>query len=199
MMGTEPKSASIKGIRAKYAAVGALFGCIFPTMANWMQQQHILLYIIDTAPFFLGLFAYYAGIKQEKIDSMLLHEHTVSSKNSSESPIDVQAFMVRFRGFEDIASQAIHDFAETAPKMLDEIEDSIKNNDPKKLEISAHKIKGVVANFCAKASIFEAAKLEKMGRDGELTKANETFLLLKKQIGLVVDELLTIQSKKRAA
>jgi len=67
---------------ARYALYGALFGCVFPIVATlldiWLQHQSVtvatllqaqttqpLHWIIDTAPFFLGLFAALAGKRQD--------------------------------------------------------------------------------------------------------------------------------------
>lgn len=70
----------------KYMLYGALFGLCFPVGAmllllllgdvttahgwsDFLHQAHAhkLLYIIDTAPFFLGLFARFAGMRQDRI------------------------------------------------------------------------------------------------------------------------------------
>ena len=75
----------IKTARATYTLIGVLFGFCFPifgtllelavydlsfTMENFIKFQKMnapLLYIIDTAPFFLGLFAFYAGFRQDLV------------------------------------------------------------------------------------------------------------------------------------
>ena len=76
-----------KGIILKYAIVGILFGLIFPIGAyifemilngipislkliGMLHQSNRLLYMIDTAPIFLGLFAMYGGILKYKSDKM---------------------------------------------------------------------------------------------------------------------------------
>jgi GAF domain-containing protein len=68
----------------RYAWLGALFGFLFPLMAmgillliralpfnlfSIMEMQHTepLLWIIDTAPFFLGLFASFAGRREDRL------------------------------------------------------------------------------------------------------------------------------------
>ena len=68
----------------KYTLLGTLFGCLFPILAsfiqswkqvgaiNWetivvTQATDPLLWIIDTAPFFLGLFAYFIGKEMDII------------------------------------------------------------------------------------------------------------------------------------
>jgi PAS domain S-box-containing protein len=68
----------------QYLALGFTFGMLFPTFAiifvimehDWAfeiasaidaHRANGLLYIIDTAPLFLGLFAWYAGIREERV------------------------------------------------------------------------------------------------------------------------------------
>ena len=68
-----------------YTLFGVAFGCLFPLIATavavWahqlglsfsnialVQKQEPLLWIIDTAPFFLGLFAYVAGYRATEIE-----------------------------------------------------------------------------------------------------------------------------------
>lgn len=70
-------------IRYKYAVLGMLFGCCFPILAsgirgytlyglfNWVaiieaQVSDPLLWIIDTVPIFLSLFAYFIGKEMER-------------------------------------------------------------------------------------------------------------------------------------
>lgn len=76
----------------KYALAGALFGFLFPIIATFMsiaksnlpfklssvvavQSTDSLLWVIDTAPFFLGLFAFIAGQRQDnfhRLNSVLI-------------------------------------------------------------------------------------------------------------------------------
>jgi GAF domain-containing protein len=68
----------------RYAVYGALFGFLFPIFSTlwevWVQQLPLafesilevqkntaLLWVIDTAPFFLGLFASFAGRRQDRL------------------------------------------------------------------------------------------------------------------------------------
>ncbi len=73
-----------KSETAKYALYGMLFGIMFPILATcidiaklnldftwrsavFVQKKHIIHYIIDTAPLFLGLFAMYGGKNLDKL------------------------------------------------------------------------------------------------------------------------------------
>ncbi len=87
----------------KYTVYGALFGLCFPLGAifflwlirelppteNWLTlaayaHHNSLLYIIDSAPFFLGLFARLAGKRQDRIHGILVSlEEQVEQKTES--------------------------------------------------------------------------------------------------------------------
>lgn len=72
-------------ISNRYAIAGALFGSIFPLIALWVADWHLtpgdnllaslgnlhqrnpLLWIIDTAPFFLGALSYVAGLHAQNL------------------------------------------------------------------------------------------------------------------------------------
>src|SRR5687767_15708146 len=73
--------------RQKYTLAGALFGLLFPVVATLIrianfnlpydlssavavQTSDSLLWIIDTAPFFLGLFAFFAGQRQDNLQKL---------------------------------------------------------------------------------------------------------------------------------
>lgn len=81
----------------RYALYGALFGASFPifstlmfagvelggiTLANLAQAQRVssLLWIIDTAPFFLGLFASFAGRRQDAVEQLVSRLEATNAK-----------------------------------------------------------------------------------------------------------------------
>lgn len=72
-------------VSVRYLIYGVLFGLMFPIIASMIlsfqefgfvslktliavQESHLLLWIIDSAPVFLGLFALKAGLTQEKVN-----------------------------------------------------------------------------------------------------------------------------------
>jgi signal transduction histidine kinase/DNA-binding response OmpR family regulator/HPt (histidine-containing phosphotransfer) domain-containing protein len=97
----------------RYALYGALFGCCFPIMGtlleSWLefgslssaslmsaQRESVLLWIIDTAPFFLGLFASFGGAQLDRVklknrelkhgyESMMLLREAAESSNRAKS------------------------------------------------------------------------------------------------------------------
>ncbi len=109
----------------KYTAYGTLFGLCFPVGAvaflyligeigahdsphSLVAQAHqnSLLYIIDTAPFFLGLFLRFAGIRQDKLLQFSASlEQQVAAKTESLSHALIEAKKAN----ETIAHMAEHD------------------------------------------------------------------------------------------
>jgi two-component system NtrC family sensor kinase len=91
-----------------YALFGALFGVVFPVIATVMDSLHVfgainistviqaqssnpLLWIIDSAPVWLGLFAWFGGSRQDKVNShaALLEEIETRYRIITENVTDV--------------------------------------------------------------------------------------------------------------
>jgi hypothetical protein len=85
-MNKKPDDLQVSGIR-RYALVGVAFGFLFPVISTIMEvllSQHPLnfssiylvqasdplLWVIDTAPIFLGLFAAYAGREHDMVSKI---------------------------------------------------------------------------------------------------------------------------------
>lgn len=80
----------------KFTLYGAIFGILFPiiataieavqlgglTIANaiTVQQSDPLLWIIDSAPFFLGLFARFAGWRQDQLKKIIREHESISDE-----------------------------------------------------------------------------------------------------------------------
>jgi C4-dicarboxylate-specific signal transduction histidine kinase len=82
--------------RLKYTLYGSLFGACFPLIATWIWSNdyncsffeaqtkygHPLLWIINTAPLFLGIFASFAGSRQDVLENNLNFEKQKSTINA---------------------------------------------------------------------------------------------------------------------
>ncbi len=92
----------------RYALFGALFGLCFPVGATlfmilqeglsfgfssmiWVQRNTPLLWIIDSAPFFLGLFASFAGVRQDRLAAVLDRREEVIRERTRELALANQA------------------------------------------------------------------------------------------------------------
>jgi two-component system sensor histidine kinase/response regulator len=84
------------------------------------------------------------------------------------SMIDRVAVLERVGGDEQLLAEIIGIFLEEYPVLLSEIGSSIESHDARRLERSAHALKGSVANFGARCATQAAFDLEVMGRLNEL-------------------------------
>jgi HPt (histidine-containing phosphotransfer) domain-containing protein len=98
-----------------------------------------------------------------------------------EPALDREVALLRVGGDEELLKEIADIFIEDYPKVLSEIRAAIDGGDAKRLEVSAHTLKGSVANFGARIIVESAARLEQMGRagktDGDISAAHEFEIL----------------------
>jgi HPt (histidine-containing phosphotransfer) domain-containing protein len=73
-------------------------------------------------------------------------------------------------------------FSEDSPKLIDNIRIALDDKDPDRLRKYAHTLKGSVSNFSAPAAFEAAYALEMMGRNRDLSRAEEAFSLMMEKI-----------------
>jgi HPt (histidine-containing phosphotransfer) domain-containing protein len=73
-------------------------------------------------------------------------------------------------------------FMEDSPKLIDNIRNAINDSDPDRLRKYAHTLKGSVSNFSAQAAFEAAYALEMIGRNRDLSRAEEAFSLMIEKI-----------------
>jgi len=70
-----------------------------------------------------------------------------------------------------------------------EIREAIASCDGKALHFAAHELKGAVGNFSAKSTFDAALRLEMMGRDGDMSEAEEAYAVLENEIACLTRAL----------
>ena len=68
---------------------------------------------------------------------------------------------------------------------LQRIRRAVEDHDPEALAISAHSLKGSVSNFCADDVTEVTARLETLGREGDISTAATLSLRLEKLLSLL--------------
>lgn len=91
---------------------------------------------------------------------------------------DPVVILDRVGGDEELLREITEIFLSEYPELLQEIRDAIRAQDPRRLEHSAHTLKGSVSNFGAAAATEAAFQLEAMGRRGDLHDAHEALRAL---------------------
>ena len=148
------------------------------------------------------------GYLSKPIQSQLLYEmvegvaataredhdpHAESSSNDSptESIMDWKAAVDRVGGRVDLLKQMVGLFFKETDKLLPALHTAIAQQDMVKVQRNAHSIKGSASCFAAPPAVSAAVRLEFMGRDGDLTGAEEAYSLLEIEIERLRQALTT--------
>ncbi len=96
--------------------------------------------------------------------------------------IDRDEVLARFGGDLEFLSSSFELFRANYPSLLSLLREAVSGSDPNAVERAAHTIKGSVSNFGAKAATAAALRLERMGRERDLTGAQEVLVQLEHEI-----------------
>jgi CheY-like chemotaxis protein len=94
-----------------------------------------------------------------------------------------------FEGDLEFLAEIVNLFLETYPALLSAIEDAVSRKDAEGLCRAAHTLKGAVANFGAKAVVEQARALEMIGKNGDLSSADEGWRRLRALMAKLIPEL----------
>jgi CheY-like chemotaxis protein len=96
--------------------------------------------------------------------------------------INWDAALNQMEGDVDLLKEIAEMFLEESPELLDRMRQATAQGDSNALERAAHTIKGSVGNFAAKSAFEAAQRLERIGRDGDLSEAAEAYQVLEREI-----------------
>lgn len=108
-------------------------------------------------------------------------------------------FVENFGNDKEIIFFLIEQFKENSPKLIEDIEAAIQLRNDKRLESSAHSLKGALSNFFTHDLREQAVLLEKCALNKDFKKAAEIFLDLKVQVDILQIELEECFKDKKAA
>jgi len=84
---------------------------------------------------------------------------------------DFAPALARLEGDEELLKEQMSFFLQDAPRLLADIRTSIAQRDGRGLQLAAHRMKGLAANFDAEQAIDAAVRLELLGRSGAFDEA----------------------------
>jgi CheY-like chemotaxis protein len=106
----------------------------------------------------------------------------VALKEIAVDVINWDAAVNQMEGDVDLLKEIADMFLEESPGLLDRMRQAAAQGDCKTLERAAHTIKGSVSNFAAKSAVEAAQRLEQIGREGDLSQADEAYQALEQEI-----------------
>ena len=112
--------------------------------------------------------------------------------------INLNLILNHFAGDEDILREVVKSFLLSAPKLITEIETSIKDKSARNLEISAHTLKGSVSHFFIKDLHEVLSELESSGRKNQFAEVQEKFESAKIKLNSLCKDLQALLLEKKA-
>lgn len=82
--------------------------------------------------------------------------------------MDIEKALLQLDGDRELLLEALGVFLETIPGLLEDVQSAAATTDAKRLEATAHSIKGAASMICAEPVRGVAEQLETMGQKGEL-------------------------------
>ena len=107
-------------------------------------------------------------------------------------PIDLDSALERAMGNKDFLDKMINGFIKSMPEQIESLRGLIKQEDGDALRKGAHSLKGASANLSMSGLSAAAFRLEQMGRDGELSEADQALGELGRQFE-VLEEFLALK------
>ena len=142
-------------------------------------------------------------------DLLKMIESVVSGGNSmnadllsDESSVEVQLHQLdeslalsRVGGDVELLKEVVELFLDDYPLTFEKIKGAVANRDATALEHHAHSLKGSVSTFGANRAFEAAFTLEKQGRSGDLTGAQEGLIQLERALEALRPELVLLHTK----
>jgi signal transduction histidine kinase/DNA-binding response OmpR family regulator len=107
-------------------------------------------------------------------------------------PFDVTGALAQVNGDRQLLAELAGLFLAACPGWMTEMRAAIVGGDPRRLQLSAHTLKGGVATFAARAAYEAALRLEQMGWAGNLSAAPEALAALAQEVEHLRPELTAL-------
>lgn len=118
-----------------------------------------------------------------------------SSLEAQLQQLDESLALSRVGGDVELLKEVVELFLADYPATFERIKDAIVKGDAKGVEHHAHSLKGSVSTFGASRAFEAAFALEKQGRGGDLTKAQEGLVQLQQALEALHPELVVLQTR----
>ncbi len=96
--------------------------------------------------------------------------------------LDCAALLEHMEGDPELLAEMVGLFLQDCPQLLAALREALARGDAGALRRAAHTLKGTVSNFAAPAATAAALRLERMGREGDLSQAAEGCAALETEI-----------------
>jgi hypothetical protein len=112
--------------------------------------------------------------------------------------VDRSAILVQVDGDTELLAELVDLFLDTYPSLLGEIRQGIRDQVPSRVCEAAHSLKGALGNFWPATGMDLVLTLELMGRDGNLSRAEEKLRELEVDMGRIRFALCALRDEVAA-
>jgi CheY-like chemotaxis protein len=124
----------------------------------------------------------FLSVIEELTSSCVKSETKGNSHSDLGKVIDKAALFAIVDGNKELLKQLISLYFQNLPKVMSQIEEGIASGNSEMITFGAHALKGMSYNLSAVSVAQKSLELEKMGREGKLSGAEEKYAVLKKEI-----------------
>jgi two-component system, sensor histidine kinase and response regulator len=131
-----------------------------------------------------------------EIERLTKHRHrevirdmTSQTKEPSNSAIDLAELLARVENDRELLLDLVSIFKEDFPKRLRALHQAVDTGDAKQVAAVAHTLKGMLSNLAAHRAAAGAAKLEQLGRNGDIPAFPNAFFSLERETTTLLNEL----------
>ena len=100
------------------------------------------------------------------------------NKDSPNSTFDPEELLTRVENDRELLQDLLTIFKEEFPGHLQALREAVESGEGKCVVAAAHALKGMLSNLAATQAAAAAAKLEQLGRNGEVSQFQEAFALV---------------------
>lgn len=133
-----------------------------------------------------------AGVPQRGESDVVEVESGRAEAQAGNGVFDPAALLANVDGDEALFAEIMAVFRHKCPSWLSDIRDAVACRDATGLARAAHSFKGAVGILSATAASEAALKLESMGRDEDLTEAEEACAALEAEAGRLMSEVAAL-------
>jgi two-component system sensor histidine kinase/response regulator len=110
-------------------------------------------------------------------------------KDSPLATLDLTELLARVENDRELLRDLLMISKAELPKHLQALREAVESGDGNRAALVAHTLKGMLANLSANRAAEAAARLERMGRSGQMSGIEEAFVTFERYVGSVLREL----------
>ncbi len=112
-----------------------------------------------------------------------------TDKDSPNSTFDPEELLARVENDHELLQDLLVIFKEEFPGHLQALRVAVESGEGKRVAAAAHALKGMLSNLAATQAAAAAAKLEQLGRNGEVSQFQEAFAFVETNASKLLPQL----------